>query len=68
MLVEVTRKNRIAELREAKGLTRAQLARRADMSEATVNAAEIPQRSPRWETAKKIAGALGVPTEEIYIA
>jgi putative transcriptional regulator len=52
---------RVKELREAAGLTQAQLAKRAGVDEKTVRKVESGKHLPSLSTAMKIAAALGVP-------
>jgi transcriptional regulator with XRE-family HTH domain len=66
MVVEVQCKNCIAKLREQRGLTVSELARRANLLPQTIAQAELPQREPRRSTAKRIADALGVKVDEVY--
>jgi DNA-binding XRE family transcriptional regulator len=66
VLVEVQARNRITQLREERGLTTKQLAELAKMPVATIIATELPQREPRFSTARRIAEALGVNVAELY--
>lgn len=52
---------RITELREAAGLTKVELARRAGVNERTVRNIEHGVYQPSLSTARSLAEALGVP-------
>ena len=58
--------NRLKELREAKGLTQAQLADLIGVSRKTVNTVENGVFVPSTIVALKLAGALGCPVEELF--
>ena len=58
--------NRLRELREAKGLTQAQLADAIGMSRKTVNTVENGVFIPSTVVALKLAGALGCAVEELF--
>ena len=59
--------NRIEELRNTRGLSRAQLARRAEISERYVAFLEKNQRNPSMNVMFKIAEALGSEIGEIFL-
>src|SRR5437763_14555941 len=52
---------RLKELREAAGLSQAQLVARTGRGLATVKAYEADRRSPSLDNAQRLAAALGVP-------
>lgn len=56
---------RVREFREAKGLSRAQLALRSRVSRPTLNVAEVDVECVRIETLIKLAKALDVTLDEI---
>jgi len=58
--------NRLRELREAKGLTQAQLADLIGMSRKTVNTVENGVFVPSTIVALKLAAALGCTVEELF--
>ena len=58
--------NRLRELREAKGLTQAQLADLIGVSRKTVNTVENGVFVPSTVVALKLAGALGCTVEELF--
>ena len=58
--------NRLRELREAKGLTQAQLADLIGVSRKTVNTVENGVFIPSTVVALKLAGALGCSVEELF--
>ena len=58
--------NRLKELREAKGLTQAQLADLIGVSRKTVNTVENGVFIPSTVVALKLAGALGCAVEELF--
>ena len=58
--------NRLREVREAKGLTQAQLADLIGVSRKTVNTVENGVFIPSTVVALKLAGALGCPVEELF--
>ena len=57
---------RITELRIAAGMTKTELARRAGINERTVRNIESGVYEPSLATARKLAGALGVPFDELF--
>ena len=59
--------NRLKELREAKGLTQAQLADLIGVSRKTVNTVENGVFVPSTIVALKLAGALGFRVEELFL-
>lgn len=56
---------RVKELREAAGISKAELAKRALLNEKTVRKIEGGTHQPSLTTAMKIAAALGVPLTEL---
>ncbi|MBO9577626.1 MAG: helix-turn-helix transcriptional regulator [Microbacteriaceae bacterium] len=58
--------NSIRALREAAGLTQAELAGRIDVTRQTLIAVEQGRYSPSLETAFRIARALGVRLDEVF--
>jgi putative transcriptional regulator len=58
--------NRLRELREAKGLTQAQLADLIGVSRKTVNTVENGVFVPSTVVALKLAAALSRPVEELF--
>ncbi len=58
--------NRLRELREARGLTQAQLADLIGVSRKTVNTVENGVFIPSTVVALKLAGALGCSVEELF--
>nr|PZN36534.1 MAG: XRE family transcriptional regulator [Bacillota bacterium] len=58
--------SRLRELREQKGLSRNQLAKLVGCSREAIRLLERGRRSPRYETARAIAQALGVSPDEIW--
>jgi molybdate-binding protein/DNA-binding XRE family transcriptional regulator len=59
-------RNRLAELRTARGLSAIELAAAIDVSRQTVYAIESGDYAPNTAAALKLAQALGVPVEEIF--
>jgi transcriptional regulator with XRE-family HTH domain len=51
---------RLAELREAAGLSQYQLARQSGVTAQTISRIELEERDPNWVTVLKLARALGV--------
>lgn len=60
-------KNRIRELREARGLSQEELARRLEVSRQTVNAIENDRYDPMLPLAFRIAKAFGKKIEEVFL-
>ena len=58
--------NRVREIRVRAGLTQAQLADRIDISHEFLSRLERGIKTPSLETAKRIAGALGVGMPELF--
>ena len=58
--------NRLRELREAKGMTQAQLAEAIGVSRKTVNTVENGVFVPSTIIALKLAAALGEPVEALF--
>jgi putative transcriptional regulator len=61
---ERTFADRLTELRKEKGLTQSQLARAAGYSRQYIFQLEHGAAQPTWETAKKLARALGVRVQD----
>jgi putative transcriptional regulator len=59
-------KNRIQELRAARGWSQADLAQRLEVSRQSVNAVEKDRCDPRLSLAFKISRAFKVPIEKIF--
>jgi len=51
--------------REHRGLTQTDLAARAGIDQATVSEIEHGKVDPRWSTMRRVAGALGVPLDDL---
>ena len=58
--------NRIRELREAAGMTQAELAERVNASRQTVIAIEAEKYAPSLELAFRLARCLEAPFEEVF--
>lgn len=58
--------NRIRELREAAGLTQAELAARVGATRQTILAVEAEKYAPSLELAFRIARAFGLPFETVF--
>lgn len=58
--------HKIQEIRKKCGITQAELAKRAGISEISIRKYENGDRSPKIETMSKIAEALNVPLYELY--
>lgn len=56
---------RLAQLREAKGLTQWELAKRTDLTIRTISHIENNRRGMRAQTAQRIARALEISTDEL---
>jgi DNA-binding XRE family transcriptional regulator len=56
--------SRLKALREARGLTQVQLSEASGVSQATISRVEAGRLEPGWETAVRLADALGVSVEE----
>src|SRR5262245_42334266 len=54
---------RLAELREARGLTKYALSKRAGLTKQAISRIESEGRSPTWDTVQLLALALGVSCE-----
>jgi transcriptional regulator with XRE-family HTH domain len=54
---------RLLALRQQAGLTQAELAARAGLTQPAVNRYELGARQPTWVAVHALAGALGVSTE-----
>lgn len=59
--------DRLRELREARGLSRGELARAAGTSESAVAMLERGERSPSLELAGRLADALGCGTDDLRV-
>lgn len=60
---------KLTELREARGISQVELARRAKMNQSQINRLESGlSRNPTRKTYEKIAAALGVSLAELIIA
>lgn len=59
-------RNRIAELRQARGWSQADLAQRLDVSRQTVNALERGRYDPSLPLAFRLAGLFALPIEQIF--
>lgn len=57
--------NKIQKLRKEKGLTQAELAKKANLSEISIRKYENGSRKPKIETLRSIANALNVPLYEL---
>jgi transcriptional regulator with XRE-family HTH domain len=57
--------NKIQKLRKEKGLTQAELAKKANLSEISIRKYENGSRKPKIETLRSIANALDVPLYEL---
>ncbi len=57
---------RLAEWREAKAYTLRELAQESGVDANTINQVELGHQQARPSTARKLARALGVDTEELY--
>lgn len=56
---------RIAQLRKARGMSQRQLAELVGISGAVVAEYELGRKTPRLETARKLAAALGCSIDEL---
>ena len=59
--------NRIAEIRNAKGLTQDELALKAEISRPYLSEVENDKSVPTIDVSMRIAGALGVTVGEIFL-
>jgi XRE family transcriptional regulator, regulator of sulfur utilization len=59
---------RLREVREAKGMTRANLAFAADISEPSIARIELYGQQPKLDTIVRLAAALGVPVTDLLVA
>lgn len=59
--------NRIAELREAAGLSRVELAARADVNPQTIGYLERGEYNPSLALAFRLADLFGLPLEEVFV-
>jgi transcriptional regulator with XRE-family HTH domain len=57
-------RNRVREIREAKLISRSELAQRASLSISTINRIEQGKAHPTLTTIRKILAALGIPPEK----
>ena len=60
-------KNRIKELRKAKGFRQEDLARAVGVSRQTIIAIENDKYDPSLELAMRLARYLGIPVEELFL-
>ena len=60
--------DRLRDIREAAGLSQAQLAEKAGMHRFGVSKLEQGLRAPSWATVQALAAALGVSCEEFQVA
>lgn len=58
--------NRVRELREALGMTQAELAQRVDASRQTIIAIEAEKYAPSLELAFRLARCLDAPFEKVF--
>lgn len=56
---------RLRELREAKGVTAYRLAQLAGVSRQTLSSIEVGRADPSWDTAIRVARALGISLDEL---
>jgi putative transcriptional regulator len=59
-------RNRLRELRTARGWTQEELGRRVAVSRQAINALETEKHDPSLDLAYRIAAALGEPIEAIF--
>lgn len=59
-------RNRITELRQARGWSQSDLAQRLDVSRQTVNALERGRYDPSLPLAFRLAGLFALPIEQIF--
>lgn len=59
---------RLAEVRQAKGMTQEQLAAATGVHRVTIARIETGEASPKAETLKRLADALGVPMDDLMEA
>ena len=64
----ITMKNRLKELRAAKGWSQGDLADRLDVSRQTINAIETEKYDPSLPLAMKMAKLFKLPVEDIFEA
>jgi transcriptional regulator with XRE-family HTH domain len=57
---------RVKEIAEARGITKAKLARLADLGTMTINDLWVESRDPRLSTLEKVARALGVRVTDLF--
>lgn len=60
-------RNRVRELREARGWSQAELGERLDVSRQTINAIETGKYDPSLPLAFNIARLFGRPLEEVFL-
>ncbi|MCL5780438.1 MAG: helix-turn-helix domain-containing protein [Firmicutes bacterium] len=58
-------KNRVQAVREEKGLSKSELARRSGVALSFINYIETGQKSPTLRTLEKLAKAMDVPVTEL---
>lgn len=56
----------LAQLRLASGLSQAQLAEKVGLRQPNISAIESGKRRPEYDTARKMADALGISTDDFY--
>ena len=61
-----TIRNRVRELREERGLSQSELARRTGVTRQTIHAIENNKYDPTLGLAMRLARLLGAPVEEIF--
>jgi len=60
-------RNRLRELRKARGLSQAELADAVEVTRQTINAVEADKYDPSLPLAYKLATYFGVPVEHLFI-
>lgn len=65
--VEAPIPNRIAELREAAGLSRVELAARVDVNPQTIGYLERGEYNPSLALAFRLADLFGLPVERVFV-
>jgi putative transcriptional regulator len=59
-------RNRLRELRKARGLSQAELADAVEVTRQTINAVEADKYDPSLPLAYKLAAYLGLPVEDVF--
>lgn len=67
-MLKLTPKNRIREVREKKRLRQSDLAEKVGIFQSEISEIETGERKPNVYLAKRIARALGVSLDEIFLA